>query len=1213
MLVMKRKMFSAITLTLLLTSMITLAFNIQPVKASGTIYIRADGSVEGTDDIHRDGDVYSFTDNIYDEIRVERSNIIIDGAGYTVEGTGSGFSLSGITNVTIKNTNIKNFSYGVWLDSSSSNSISGNNITNNEYGIRLGSSSSNSISGNNITNNYDGIWLIESSNYNSISGNSIANNEYGIHPYFSSNNLIYHNNFIGNAEQVYSTGSVNVWDDDYPSGGNYWSDYNSTDFYSGLYQNETPESATYDQMEQYYDSRKAVVTITIDDYPGYEDHPIWSSSIFPMMKQKNLYFTIGMMTDAVTNAEWSYLQNNMTTNKFVEAGSHSRTHPHIPYIYYGWEINGSKQDITGNLTLPTWWTMNSSEYVYVWIRPYGSSDSSVQTWLGDSYYLCDRGTRINFDGFASWDSKNEIYPNVGVSIWITPSSSVFTLNNKFNSVYNAGGIYHFATHGEGYQPANWSQGGNADQHTDHISNKTDVWYVPFGLLYLYHFFQDRNSTLNLISISESGNGENKITQFTVNSTYHQRYGMTYPMTYRFSIPPTWTEGYVYYRYRTTDPWILMPNKTSSDFFNGIIASRFNFTSDKAYISVNFGSVSNNIYLMIRSTKISTFTFSSDGIGDTPYVIDVDNQDRYPLMHPWSSLPVHNINTGSGYATIQEAINANETLNGHTIFVEEGTYYEHVTINKSIELIGEDRSTTIIDGGSTAVVVNVTASGVTISHFTIQHGEGTWPSCGIFTYHSSNNIIDSNIVLNNTYGIYLYELCNSNIITGNNVSNNKDGIWLAISSDNIVEENNVYSNDECGVVLGLSDNNTVSYNDFSKNGIGIILTESSNNTVSDNDVYLNSGNGIQLSASDYNILIGNNAYSNNKGTGPPYSLGGGVVLGLSNNNTVDGNDVYSNGNYGIWLDQCADNWVSNNKVWDNYVGIYVTSSNNTNTVGYNDASDNYYGILLGDSGNSIVIGNHVSGNQAGICFLASSSDNTVTCNNVSNNYIGIYLQFEPCKNLIFHNNFINNTQHVGIYPSGYAYSWDDGYPSGGNYWSDYVGVDVKSGPGQDLHGSDSIGDVPYIIDADNVDHYPLMKLYGAPPPPTYTLTITTTVGGTTNPAPGTYTYTANSTVQVTAIPEANYLFDYWKFDGVNVGSANPYSVLMDKNHALKAVFSPIPPPPKPVGGYSILIQTPTTEKPLSLYLTIMAILTAAFTTVKRKTHKRRKQPHTLFSL
>jgi len=133
---------------------------------------------------------------------------------------------------------IKTFYYGIWLVFSSSNSISGNNITaNNGYGILLDSSSSNSISGNNITaNNEEGIWLYSSSS-NSISRNNVTNNGYGIWLDSSSNNTIFHNNFVNNSVQVYSNGSVNIWDDNYPSGGNYLSDYIGVDLYSGIYQN----------------------------------------------------------------------------------------------------------------------------------------------------------------------------------------------------------------------------------------------------------------------------------------------------------------------------------------------------------------------------------------------------------------------------------------------------------------------------------------------------------------------------------------------------------------------------------------------------------------------------------------------------------------------------------------------------------------------------------------------------------------------------------------------------------------------------------------------------------------------------------------------------------------------------------------------------------------------------------------------------------------
>ena len=83
-----------------------------------------------------------------------------------------------------------------------------------------------------------------------------------------------------------------------------------------------------------------------------------------------------------------------------------------------------------------------------------------------------------------------------------------------------------------------------------------------------------------------------------------------------------------------------------------------------------------------------------------------------------------------------------------------------------------------------------------------------------------------------------------------------------------------------------------------------------------------------------------------------------------------------------------------------------------------------------------------------------------------------------------------------------------------------------------------------------------KVYAFGPPPNYTLTITATAGGTTNPSPGAYTYVDDSSVEVTAIPDAYYMLDHWELDGANVGSANPYTVHIDKNHTLHAVFAQI---------------------------------------------------------
>jgi parallel beta-helix repeat protein len=335
-----RKTVSGMMLTLLLTSMLTLAFNVQPVKASGTIYIRTDGSIDPPDApiSTLDNVTYTLTGNITssdDGIIVERDNIIIDGDGYTVQGTekGTGLYLNDRKNITIKNMTTKTFEYGIYLyysshnsivgnnitnntddiylyvssynsisgnnitasndigirpDFSSDNTISENNITNNHYGMLGSSSDNNTISennitsndigirpdfsfdntifGNNITNNGYGVFLSGSSNYNNISGNNIKDNDRGIYVLGSSNNIIHPNNFIKNTRQVYSDGSPNVWDNGYPSCGNYWSDYVGVDLYSGPYQNETGSDGIGD-------APYVIDTYNRDNYPLMKPYP----------------------------------------------------------------------------------------------------------------------------------------------------------------------------------------------------------------------------------------------------------------------------------------------------------------------------------------------------------------------------------------------------------------------------------------------------------------------------------------------------------------------------------------------------------------------------------------------------------------------------------------------------------------------------------------------------------------------------------------------------------------------------------------------------------------------------------------------------------------------------------------------------------------------------------------------------------------------------
>ncbi len=209
--------------------------------------------------------------------------------------------------------------------------------------------------------------------------------------------------------------------------------------------------------------------------------------------------------------------------------------------------------------------------------------------------------------------------------------------------------------------------------------------------------------------------------------------------------------------------------------------------------------------------------NGDGIGDISYIIDTNNRDNYPLMHPYGS--IRNLNTSLAYLTIQSAISATETLDGHTVFVKSGTYYEHVMVDKNlISLIGENPETTIIDGNYTGTPVTIMSNNVSITGFTIR-GSGLY--CSAISLGDYTNIVSG---------------CN---ISSNSIANNYVGVSFANSgrrpaawTHNSIFRNNVTGN-IVGIELGVDfDLNTISGNRIVANNIGIDI-ESSNNTVSGN--------------------------------------------------------------------------------------------------------------------------------------------------------------------------------------------------------------------------------------------------------------------------------------------------------------------------------------------------------------------------------------------
>jgi len=437
--------------------------------------------------------------------------------------------------------------------------------------------------------------------------------------------------------------------------------------------------------------------------------------------------------------------------------------------------------------------------------------------------------------------------------------------------------------------------------------------------------------------------------------------------------------------------------------------------------------------------------------------------------------------GSGpgnYTTIQEAIN--DANDGDTIFVYGGVYYENVVINKRINLVGENKETTIIDGDHAGDVVNITVDGVSIERFTIRNS-GIHPYAGVKIYFSSNNeiyncnisnnnkgirlwhssnnsVYNCNITSNDEYGIMLYFCSNNSIYNCKITSNSWDGIGLGSSSNNNIYNCNITSNNGDGIGGTSNDNNSIYNCKISNNGYGIGLGSSSNNNIYNCNITSNDEHGIILYSSSsnnnsiYNCKISNNDY--------------GIVLGSSNNNSIY-NCKISNNDYGIRFEYSNNNSIYNCKISNNDYGIRFEYSNNNSIYNCNITSNDDYGIgLWCFSNNNSIYNCNISNNGDGVFAYLSSNNEIYNCNITSNDEYGIYAYYSSNNNLLYHNNFINNGQN--------AYDecnnqWDNDTIQEGNYWDDYTGTDADN---------DGIGDTPYYIPGEsNVDHYPLMSPWG----------------------------------------------------------------------------------------------------------------------------------------
>lgn len=484
-----------------------------------------------------------------------------------------------------------------------------------------------------------------------------------------------------------------------------------------------------------------------------------------------------------------------------------------------------------------------------------------------------------------------------------------------------------------------------------------------------------------------------------------------------------------------------------------------------------------------------------------------------------SFPVQNLNTSLGYPTIQAAIDSGYTLDGHVIYVTAGTYYENFDIRKSVALIGEDRKTTIIDGGNKGTAVFIDSS-ANITGFTIRNGNSASLEddsstfnlvSAIQVYKSSNCYIVGNDIIDNNCGICL-RMSGNITLRDNNISNNNiniivEGDSLSHFINNIDTSNTVdgktvhYLVNEKNLNIDHSDvgflalvnctNMTVQNLSLDNNGQGILLAGTTNSTVTGNTI-TNNREGIRMFASSDNVfrnnIINNNTYN--------LWIQSGTANDIDTSNTADGKLIIywvnqqnmtvpveagyvalinctdivaqnldiSNNRQAILLSYTTNSSIIDNQISTNYYGIQLENCTDISITGNSVENNREIGVHLHWSDNNIVNNNAITKDNVGIQIGGitpssneTNSNNQIFGNNITENSCGIRMLINESGNVFYHNNLLNNTTPVGHY----SYARADDTPI--RQWDNGVEGNYWSDYVGNDTNHDGIEDIEYLIE------------------------------------------------------------------------------------------------------------------------------------------------------
>lgn len=289
-----------------------------------------------------------------------------------------------------------------------------------------------------------------------------------------------------------------------------------------------------------------------------------------------------------------------------------------------------------------------------------------------------------------------------------------------------------------------------------------------------------------------------------------------------------------------------------------------------------------------------------------------------------------------------------------------------------------------------------------------------------------------------------------------------------SSNNTITESHFSYGNNAISLWSPSSGNYVA-NNTAVNILGFLGMDSSSFNTIENNTIENVDWPIYLKTSSYNLVHGNHIENSKSGI---------ELAWYSGNNTVVNNTIVNATIAAIDLGDAWKDVIENNTITESRRGIWISTSPKTSnlTVANNTISKCEYGIRAGMGARyGSIHSNKIKHNMKGLYLgfnVKFDSNSTISQNDIAFNTVYGMLLENVSETLVYHNNFINNTVQA-LNDNGTNY-WDNGYPSGGNYWSDYGGPDNKSGPNQDQIGADGIGDTPYYMNWSSMDRYPLTE-------------------------------------------------------------------------------------------------------------------------------------------